>query len=138
MISQENPDTPESVPGSTVETQAEKFTSEACRRSETQRVVLYTQIYSEIERGTARTFLEGLGLGISTPGIENVVANAARKGIAGPDPWPQPTFIYHMETEANCARFLAQAYPHQAKAIRLSAFLPAVPGVIEFWLPPAN
>lgn len=138
-IPQENNDTPASVPGPTVTTPADKVSSEACKRPDTQRVVLYTQIYSEVERNTARTFLEGLAwLKISTPGIENVVASAVRKGVARPEPWPQATFIYHMEAEADCARLLAQAFPYPAKAIKLSAFLPAVPGVIEFWLPPAN
>lgn len=136
---QDNIDTPASVSGSSATTQADQVSSEDCQRPDTQRVVLYTQIYSEVERSTARAFLEGLAwLKISTPGIENVVASAVRKGVAGPEAWPQTTFIYHMDAEAKCARFLAEVFPYSAKAIKLSAFLPAVPGVIEFWLPPAN
>lgn len=87
-IPQVNSDTPASVPGSTVTTPADKAPSDACKRPDTQHVVLYTQIYSELERNTARTFFEGLAWqNISTPGIENVVTSAVRKGGARPEPW---------------------------------------------------
>ncbi|WP_157696388.1 hypothetical protein [Pseudomonas asplenii] len=138
-ISQENTDTSTSVPGFPVTTETDKVSSEDCKRPETQRVVLYTQIYSEDERSTARDFLKRLAESkVNIMGIENVVASAVRKGVAGPLPWPQATFIYHMDTEANCARYLARDFSSTAKVIKLSAFLPAMPGVIEFWLPPGN
>lgn len=138
-IPQVNSDTPASVPGSTVTTPADKAPSDACKRPDTQHVVLYTQIYSELERNTARTFFEGLAWqNISTPGIENVVTSAVRKGGGKAGTMAQPTFIYHMEAEAACAQFLAHAFSPSAKAIQLSAYLPAVPGVIEFWLPSAK
>lgn len=144
----ELPVTPAAIPGETSETaspapepvataQTDKVSRDDCRRPDAQRLVLYTQVYSEVERGTARKFLNGLAdLKISTPGIENVLTSAARNGAAGPAAWRQPTFIYHMDAEAKCATFLASEFPASARAIKLSESLPAEPGVIEFWLPP--
>jgi hypothetical protein len=137
-IPEETPDTPPQATDSADAAQTDKVSREDCARPDAQRVVLYTQVYSEVERATARTFLNGLAeLKISTPGIENVSTRAARNGGAGPLAWRQPTFIYHMDAEARCALFLAQEFSNSARPIKLSESLPAEPGVIEFWLPPA-
>ncbi|WP_160326814.1 patatin-like phospholipase family protein [Pseudomonas citronellolis] len=107
-----------------------------CMREGRRPVVLYTQIYSADEQRTARDFLKLLeGSGISTPGIENVVSAAARRGSPPPLPWPRPTFIYHARRDGECARWLAHKFSDKAVALPLAASLQASPGVIEFWLP---
>ena len=95
-------------------------------------VVLATEVLSQagIPRGR---LLEGSG--ISTPGIENVVSAATRRGSPPPLPWPRPTFIYHARRDGECARWLAQKFSDKAVALPLAASLQASPGVIEFWLP---
>ncbi|MDF3933470.1 patatin-like phospholipase family protein [Pseudomonas citronellolis] len=107
-----------------------------CEREGRRPVVLYTQIYSPDEQRPARDFLKQLeGSGISTPGIENVVSAASRRGSPPPLPWPRPTFIYHARRDGECARWLAQKFSDKAVALPLAASLQASPGVIEFWLP---
>lgn len=125
-----------------------KLTSDAldvCRTKASRTFMLYTQIYDETQRDGAASLLKrARAAGITTPGVENVTATAARKGTAVPGRWRQPTLLYRTEGAA-CAQALVAFlnYPRPAnapdavQAVLMPQQLGGPVNVMELWLPAA-
>jgi len=87
--------------------------TDACRRSlNTERSILYVQVYDETSLRTANQWRQVLldvpgGVGLQLAPIENVTRSAELRQQRRPVPWPKPTFLLHDASSRPCAQVLA-------------------------------
>ncbi len=119
--------------------------AESCRGGDHGKVHVYAQVYRKQEadalngvRGQAA--FQHLRKIVDFAPVENVVENAQTSGTRIPYRWSKPTFIYHNDTERDCAEKLATVYAEAfgtTPAIRpLPERLKKQPGAVELWVPP--
>ncbi len=90
-----------------------KTITDACRRSvDTERSILYVQVYDETSLRVANQWRQVLldlpgGVGLQLAPIENVTRSAELRQQRRPVPWPKPTFLLHDPSSRRCAEVLA-------------------------------
>lgn len=137
---------PSQDPKKNIQVAIEQATS-ACRRPADAKVRIYPNVYTQADleyfdrMRKNKELNDLLGL-LEVKPTENVVQTAEKNGTRPPYIWSQPTFIYHLPQDQECADAIANLFTAnrhvEAVARPLPARLRPQPGTIELWIPPAK
>jgi hypothetical protein len=110
-----------------------------CLSQDKRRFLLYTQIYSEVQRADTeqklRQLAGGTHPGLIVATVDNVIATAKIRGTKRPVPWRQPAILIYHDEDRACAAQLLGAIPWPNGIIQQRRNEKAKVGTIELWLP---